>query len=117
MLRAILLLIVYSSFTAGAAFAGHICQESCSGSMANHTGFTDSGNTPAECAEKEALNNNTVEQRAGTSIRILYNTPLNKEISYENHSNTIVAVTFVETGTSNAISKVPFYIWHCVYRL
>src|SRR5687767_8144333 len=69
-MRAILLLVVYTAFTASPVFAKHICSPTCLNSSSGHP-HEEQGLPPSECSEKEAVNNNQpVEHRVGSVVKL-----------------------------------------------
>jgi hypothetical protein len=99
-LRAIILFIVYTAFTATNAFALHPVTEY------------------AECNEKEAGLHSGTEYRAATTVRLFTRSQENTHnFSYENHLHAHAPADFVHKPSIVTFPTVPIYIRHCIFRL
>jgi hypothetical protein len=114
-LRAILLLVVYTAFSASTSFARHTCDELCSPQAVEHSSHTEAGLPPTECTEKEAVNNQYAEHRLGSAVKVAAtvqrNTPRPETRPAEFFDSR------QKFGREFTSVTVPLYISNCVYRL
>lgn len=115
-IRAIVLLIIYTSFIAGAALTRHDCNALCTGGGETHISYSESNTSFTECAEKE-VKNVTAEHRAGHGAKFTI-----RFSSFFRQINSgemaVAAMQFFNAAHSpENYSPVPVYIRHCTYRL
>jgi hypothetical protein len=111
-LKAIILLVIYAAFTGSLLFNDHVCTDKCAYGFDIHASFENSDSRPAECAEKEALNNPVKEHRAESSIQLI------EKFSSPSSDNSYNGIHYSNKVIHNENPPaIPIYIMHCVYRL
>lgn len=116
-MHAILLLVLYGTFTVMTALASHSCPGACKFKGDWHLGFTESSTPPSECSEKEAVNNLPAEHRTGTIVKFSPAARVNDQSANSSDGKKAVSVYRPESYKGVQLSNTSLYISHCVYRL